>query len=72
MHKWQIKFVLKSGYHMYGVYRGTESTADAVLEKIWNAEENHVHVYNGASDNGRLFVRHREVAAALVTELTGK
>ena len=71
-HKWQIRYILKSGIHLFGVYRATESDPDKIAMKILKANDDTIHVTNGSGDNGRLFVRHDEIAAVLVVELEGK
>lgn len=67
MYKWEIKFVLKSGYELTVYYGGKEQTTDEVAEKLLTFNNKSFYGFADKSRTRNVFIKMDEVASASIS-----
>lgn len=63
MYHWKLKYYLKNGTVIEGIYHGNEKDSGEVAKWLLNGDINSFNGCRGADDKSNLLVRNGEIAA---------
>lgn len=70
MNDWLIRYWMKNGYKLQGIYRGPETASDSVFEILFDkaTDDTFVGIF-GVNKDSNLLVRFGEIAAVDISVL---
>lgn len=71
MYEWRIKFILKSGYCIEGIYKGPEKNSNDIAKRFLEGKDNTFNGLRGLEGVHNILVNNTEVAAIDISQNDG-